>query len=212
MVNLKVQGATKNPKLNPVENRKSTTTQETVVAVDIEASTSGLSQCEKDAIPVDVSAPVEKDNTPSTVAAPSAEHEATLANPKMVGANRFSVLASVVEIEDELSSDEEHVENVFVEESPRQSSKDLIRALVLVNHAKKPGMLSDDNAIGLRSSVMEEAANEDVVWSEGEKEEAVIMGEILVENTVSKKRVRKSKAERAAMKEGTILRRSARLN
>ncbi|CAI9094743.1 OLC1v1030530C1 [Oldenlandia corymbosa var. corymbosa] len=89
------------------------------------------------------------------------EKEAAPENPNMTGANRFSVLASIMEIDEEISSDDENVEIVYVKESPVKAMEDLNRALVLVNYVKR--MLTDDNSIGLRSTEVEDAANDDEV-------------------------------------------------
>ncbi|CAI9117656.1 OLC1v1019096C1 [Oldenlandia corymbosa var. corymbosa] len=165
MGNPRSQGATLKENMLPAGNPKLADGPLRKGVTDSDASTSGLSRREKEAIPVDVSAPeVEKCDG-------SLQTEAAMTQPDAL-------------------NDDDSVEMVYVEESPTRITEDLSKALVLFENSKKPGLLTDDNSVGLYSEVVEDTTNDDEFWSEGEKDQAVIVGDTYTETMVHNVTVR----------------------
>ncbi|CAI9100230.1 OLC1v1037181C1 [Oldenlandia corymbosa var. corymbosa] len=135
-----------------VENPKAAEGLSLKGVTDSDALTLGLSRREKEAIPVDVPATVQGKSDGSSKTAVAATLPETLnvatGNPNSTGSNRFSVLASILEIDDEISSDDDNVETVYVEESPTRTTDDLNQVLVLFENPKKLSLLTDDNSVG----------------------------------------------------------------
>ncbi|CAI9115379.1 OLC1v1016269C1 [Oldenlandia corymbosa var. corymbosa] len=182
------------------------------VAATARTSSSGLSAKEKKMIPVDVQEtaaedlPQEASNLP--VSPPQIVEPGCAPNPSaqpVAETNKFSVLSSIQEIEDEIGSNEDFIESVYVEDSPKVGETCRVddhvesRVLALMSLTEIPHIFSDDAEIGLHGAGLE---NEMGSWSEGEKDEVLVQGDVRGDFTVTKKRGRKSKEERARSQEG----------
>ncbi|CAI9094893.1 OLC1v1030723C1 [Oldenlandia corymbosa var. corymbosa] len=153
-------------------------TSASVAATD-RPSSSGLSAKEKKKIPVDVHDTVVENQSKE---APSLTDSPPQSN--------------------ELGSNEEFIESVYVEDSPNKEVEEICRVddhvesrvLALMSLTETPHIFSDDNDIGLHGAGLE---NDTGSWSEGEKDEVLVHGNVRGDFTVTKKRGRKSKEERA---------------
>ncbi|CAI9117200.1 OLC1v1018546C1 [Oldenlandia corymbosa var. corymbosa] len=201
--------ATTNPSAQP--NAQGGVTSASVAAT-ARPSSSELSAKEKKTIPVDVQEtaaedpPKEASSLP--VSPPQTVEPGCAQNPSVqpvAGTNRFSVLSSIQEIEDEIGPDEDFIESVYVEDSPNKEVGETCRVddhvesrvLALMSLTEIPHIFSDDAEIGLHGAGLE---NERGSWSEGEKDEVLVQGDVQGDFTVTKKRGRKSE-ERARSQE-----------
>ncbi|CAI9115545.1 OLC1v1016469C1 [Oldenlandia corymbosa var. corymbosa] len=217
--------AATNPSAQPTTNPNA---QGGAMSVSIAAtgrpSSSGLSAKEKKTIPVDVHDTAAEDQpkeASSLPVSPSQTKEpGCTPNPSaqpVAEKNRFSVLSSIQEIDDEIGSDKDFIESVYVEDSPNKEVEEICRVddhvesrvLSLMSLTETPHIFSNDADIGLHGAGLE---NDTGSWSEGEKDEVLVHGDVRGDFTFTKKRGRKSKEECARSQEGLVLRRSARLN